>query len=91
MPHLLTIEAIHQRRQRGGFAAAGRAGDEDKPFLQLQQRAHHVRQLQARHIWWLAGNQPQRQRQSVTLAEQIGAQPAAVAERDGEIDVTAAS
>ena len=42
----LQIRVIHHRRERGRFAGAGRAGDEDEPFFQQRKFLQHRRQAE---------------------------------------------
>ena len=86
------VRVIHHGRQRGGFAGAGRAGDDHQPAVQHGELLEDGRQrgvellkiLEGQH---LAGNLAEDRRDAVLLVEEIGAEPGDVGDLVAEIDV----
>ena len=81
------VRVIHDRRQRRGLAAAGRAGDEDESLVQLGELFHDRRQAQLFGREDLRGNLAEDRGNAVLLVEEVGAETGHAGNFVAEVDV----
>ena len=81
------VDGVDHRRQRGGLARAGAAGDQDEAARREREIPHHRGQLQLLDGRHLDRDVPQGDRGSAALHENVGAEPPQPRDSEGEVDL----
>ena len=79
------VDVVDHRGERGGFARAGDAGDQDEPARLERDLLEHHRQVQLADGLDLVRNGAERERERAALLVDVGAKPADARHADGEV------